>query len=149
MGFVALYLAIVSAYQSPATAYEVSIYAATPDGFWAGIGIAVVCGLLVAWFVTPTNRIRTLAILLVASAIVAVAALPIIRGYFFVGAGDSLTHLGWMRDIESGALSPSISCIRASTPRCCSSRRSPGCPSNERRSSSCLPTSSRLSSLRG
>ncbi len=106
VGFVALYLAIVSAYQSPATAYEVSIYAATPDGFWAGIGIAVVCGLLVAWFVTPTNRIRTLAILLVASAIVAVAALPIIRGYFFVGAGDSLTHLGWMRDIESGALSP-------------------------------------------
>ncbi|WP_338729837.1 hypothetical protein [Haladaptatus sp. DJG-WS-42] len=106
VGFIAFWVAVVAAYNAPATAYELSIYAATPDQFWAGIATAVVLGLLVAWFVAPENGLRNLAIALVVGSILAVAALPIIRGYFFLGAGDSLTHLGWMKDIANGVLNP-------------------------------------------
>lgn len=35
-----------------------------------------------------------------------VVAMPILRGYWFYASGDSLTHLGWIRDIHSGVLNP-------------------------------------------
>ncbi|KAB1191265.1 MULTISPECIES: hypothetical protein [Haloferax] len=31
-----------------------------------------------------------------------IVALPVIRGYYFIGTGDSLTHLGWVRDVVDG-----------------------------------------------
>ncbi|WP_147374889.1 hypothetical protein [Haloferax sp. Atlit-10N] len=31
-----------------------------------------------------------------------VISLPLVRGYYYVGAGDSLTHLGWVRDVMDG-----------------------------------------------
>ncbi|MFC6733672.1 hypothetical protein [Haladaptatus sp. DYSN1] len=106
VGFVALYVGLVSAYNAPATGYELSIYDATPVTFWAGMAIAMFVALVVAWQVRPENHIRKLALALAVLSIVSIAGLPIIRGYFFVGAGDSLTHLGWMRDIGNGILDP-------------------------------------------
>jgi hypothetical protein len=39
-------------------------------------------------------------------AVTTIAGLPLIRGYYFYGAGDSLTHLGWMRMMDAGQLAP-------------------------------------------
>lgn len=105
-GFVAMYVGLVSAYNVPARGYELDIYAATPTTFWLGMAIATLVSLIVAWNTAPGNALRKLALALGIGAIVAVAALPIIRGYFFVGLGDSLTHLGWMKDIGNGVLNP-------------------------------------------
>ena len=37
---------------------------------------------------------------------VAAASLPLMRGYYYIGTGDSMTHLGWVRDILTTSFSP-------------------------------------------
>ncbi|AGN02224.1 hypothetical protein L593_11395 [Salinarchaeum sp. Harcht-Bsk1] len=104
MGFFAFAFAIVTAYRSPATGYEQSIYRATPTAYWAGIAVASLLGIVVA--VIATHRRRDAAHLLVALAVLSVIALPAIRGYYFYGAGDSMTHLGWAKDMQAGTWEP-------------------------------------------
>lgn len=106
IGYLALALGVIVARRTPATTYELSIYGATPLGFWLGIGAALVLALLVLTLPGVRGPIRRGALALASGSVVAVAALPIVRGYHFYGAGDSLTHLGWVRDISAGVLSP-------------------------------------------
>lgn len=104
VGYLALASGILTAYTDPTTDYEISIYSATPAGFW--LGLAVV--LLIAVFVSlsaPKGYVSLAGLGLGGSAIVALAGLPIIRGYFFYGSGDGLTHLGWTKDLFTGAMS--------------------------------------------
>ncbi|UPW00410.1 hypothetical protein M0R88_18135 [Halorussus gelatinilyticus] len=102
VGFVSLAAAILVAHGSPPEAYELSIYAGTPPAFWLGTAAA----LLVAVFVglRATGTPRRLALVLGGVGMLAVASLPVLRSYYFFGAGDSLTHLGWAKDIASGEL---------------------------------------------
>lgn len=105
VGFVLLTVGVLAAHASPPEGYELSIYEATPVAFWFGAGAAV----LVAAFVALTadaRRFRLGGLLLGVTATVTVAALPLIRGYRFYGRGDSLTHLGWAKDMAAGQLSP-------------------------------------------
>jgi len=44
------------------------------------------------------TRTHDSALLLGGSAALAIVALPILRGYTFLGGGDSLSHVGWARD---------------------------------------------------
>ncbi|GAB3679354.1 hypothetical protein GCM10028857_00600 [Salinarchaeum chitinilyticum] len=104
VGFLALAIGIAMAYRSPATGYEQSIYRATPIAYWMAIGLATLIGGWVA--VTASRRRRDAAHLLVAVAVVSVLALPAIRGYYFYGAGDSLTHLGWAKEMDRGTWGP-------------------------------------------
>ncbi|MFC7205364.1 hypothetical protein ACFQJC_17780 [Haloferax namakaokahaiae] len=99
-GFVAFAIAVLVAYRAPATGYELSIYGATPTLYWVLVAVAVLCSLVIA--VMGGARFRNLALFLGGVSVFSVVALPVIRGYFFLGAGDSLTHLGWARDIVSG-----------------------------------------------
>lgn len=99
VGFIALTVGIVSAHANPATGYEISIYAATPLTFWIG-GLVALVGALVV--VTVYRRLTPVALLLAGSSVLAVVSLPLIRGYYYYGAGDSLTHLGWTREIAAG-----------------------------------------------
>ncbi|WP_132060354.1 glycosyltransferase family protein [Halorussus amylolyticus] len=103
VGFVSLAAAVLVARGSPPEAYELSIYAGTPLGFWVGTGVA----LAVAVFVGLGSRggVRRLALVLGGTATLAIASLPVVRSYYFYGAGDSLTHLGWAKDIAAGRLS--------------------------------------------
>lgn len=105
LGFLAFTAAIVAAHASPATGYELSIYRATPVAFWLGIAVAGVAALSVL-FGTDSRRLVDGALLLGAGCLLAVTAIPILRSYAFYGAGDSLSHLGWAREIRSGALNP-------------------------------------------
>ncbi|WP_327052353.1 hypothetical protein [Halomicrococcus gelatinilyticus] len=104
-GFVALAVGVAAAHASPATGYELSIYRATPPLFWGGIGVALVAGVGVAH--SSTDWRRCLALLLGGGATLAVVALPLLRGYYFMGAGDALTHLGWAKDVAAGRMAAS------------------------------------------
>jgi len=89
----------------PATGYELSIYAATPIGFWIGVGIAFAVALLVA-VLSDHHRQRFVGLFLGGLASTAVISLPVIRGYFFNGLHDSMTHVGWAREMIAGTLMP-------------------------------------------
>jgi len=104
-GYLALLGAVVAAHRTPATGYELSIYRATPLAFWAGVAVALLAGVAVAFAVDRRSRVHGGALLLLASAMLSVMALPILRGYAFYGAGDSLSHLGWASEIAAGRLS--------------------------------------------
>jgi hypothetical protein len=105
VGYLALAGAVLAALTAPATGYELSIYAATPPAFWIGAGVALAASLGLSVMLAPGSA-RGLALLLGGETVVAILALPVIRGYSFYGAYDALTHLGWVKDLASGALSP-------------------------------------------
>jgi hypothetical protein len=95
--------AVLLARGSPPEAYELSIYAGTPLAFWVGTGAALLVSVVVG--LRANGRPRLLGLLLGGLAALAVAALPVVRSFYFYGAGDSLTHLGWAKDIAAGDLS--------------------------------------------
>ena len=106
LGFLALTIGIVAARTRPATGYEISFYASTPTLFWIGVGLAGIIGTVVGFGSPQYRRVWQGSILLTGSAVLSVIALPIFRGFHFYGPGDALSHLGWVRMIESGALHP-------------------------------------------
>jgi hypothetical protein len=105
-GFLALLWAVLAARDAPATGHELSVYGATPVEFWAGVGAAGAVALLAVWSPGTSRLVRSGGIGLSCASCVAVVSLPIVRGYYFAGGGDALTHLGWMRELLAGTLSP-------------------------------------------
>lgn len=103
-GFLGVAFALAAAYRSRSPGYEQSIYTAAPEAFWVGIGVAVIAGAWVA--AAGVHRRRDAAHVLLTLAVLSVFALPLLRGYFFYGAGDSLTHLGWASEMREGAWGP-------------------------------------------
>lgn len=104
-GYLSLTVAVVSAYTDPASGYELSVYTGTPIVFWLGVGGGLVGALVVA-FVSPVRWVRSLALVLGAGAVVSVLALPFLRGYYFYGTADPLTHLGLAKDLANGRMAP-------------------------------------------
>lgn len=104
-GYIAVFAAIVSAYYSPATGYELSIYGATPQIVWGGLGVAIVVSLLVG-LTTRSRSVCYAAIILGGLGFLTVVGLPVIRGYHFYGSADSLTHLGFAKEWLAGGTSP-------------------------------------------
>jgi len=90
---------------SPTTGYELSLYTHTPPAFWLLFGCAVSIALTVG-FRSTTVWSRRIALVLTGGAVAVFVGLPILRGYRFYGAGDALTHLGWIRGFQWGAYSP-------------------------------------------
>jgi hypothetical protein len=104
VGYVALLAGVIAARRAPATAYELSLYAATPTATWAGVAVAAVVGSVAA--LRGRGRIDDAGTLLVGGTALTVFALPLLRGYHFYGAGDSMSHLGWARELAAGTLEP-------------------------------------------
>src|SRR6056297_2011101 len=102
---VAFAAGVWAAHRAPASGYELSIYAATPDATWVGIGAALVVGGVVALTAPRQSRLHDAGLVAVGVAGLSVFALPILRGYEHYGAGDSLTHLGWASELADGSLS--------------------------------------------
>lgn len=105
IGFVGLTVAVLQANAHQPAGYELSIFGGTPIEFWIGIGIALAVSLVVSFAVTP-GRLRGAALTLGGMAVTAIAGLPILRGYYFNGTADALTHLGWARDFSTGTMNP-------------------------------------------
>lgn len=106
VGFLCVTTAIAAAYRRPATGYELSIYASTPPLFWAGVAAGVLAGAAVVLTAPGRSALTTAGLALASLSVLAVVALPTLRSYHFYGAGDSLTHLGWAREIRLGVLDP-------------------------------------------
>lgn len=101
--FLALGGAILAAHFSPATGYEVNIFDATPLTFWVPLGVALVASTYVS--ITARSTWAWVGGLAgSAGSVLAVAALPLFRSYYFFGPADSMTHLGWVKDILTGRL---------------------------------------------
>lgn len=100
-GFVAFALAVLIAYTTPAAGYELSIYRSTPLAFWVGTGIGFLVAIGVL-FGTDHRRLVDAAKGLIALCSLSIVAIPVLRSYFYYGAGDSMTHLGWAREMVRG-----------------------------------------------
>lgn len=99
--FIALALIIIAS-TPPATGYELSIYDAYPLYFWFLLIAAIGCGigiLLHQAFAEKKSRwwLAGLAAIILANSIFLL--LPEFRGYFFVGRGDTPSHLGYIKDV--------------------------------------------------
>jgi hypothetical protein len=102
VGYLALAAAAVVAHLSPTSGYELSIYTATPEAFWIAVGVALLVSIVVAY--VGSGLRRGVALLLGIASVYTIGALPVVRGYFFYGTADSMTHLGWAKDILLGRL---------------------------------------------
>lgn len=105
VGFSSLTAALLVAHANPASGYELSIYASTPLWAWIGIGVAFLIGAMVA-FSTGSDLHRRLGIVLGGASSFAVISMPIVRGYFFHGIHDSMTHVGVTRELTAGTMTP-------------------------------------------
>lgn len=101
IGFAVLSIGVVRAYTNPATGYELSIYGSAPATFLVAVSVALSISAVVAYTAT-TKWQRQLGLVLGGLAMTAVVALPLIRGYQYIGENDAMTHLGWTRDINDG-----------------------------------------------
>jgi len=102
--FVLLAVAILLAWKSPSTGYEVSIYWATPYLFWIFLLLAVIGGISIVVHQVYTkgyqrHHLWMVGLLLIILSNGLMLALPAIRGYALYGRGDPCSHLGWIQDI--------------------------------------------------
>ena len=104
VGFLCLTGAAGVAHTSPATQYELSIYAATPLAVWVLLGGAYLVSL--GALTAGTRRVRTLGLTLGTASTMLLVGLFLVRDYRYLGAGDALTHLGWTKAMATGALDP-------------------------------------------
>jgi hypothetical protein len=96
-------IALLLAYQSPATGYELSIYDSSGVPIWVFIILAVSGGtfILIHQAIVERNENRRLWLLglsVIILAQVVILVIPYIRGYEAF-RGDNITHLGMVRDI--------------------------------------------------
>lgn len=85
------------------TQYELSIYQSTPHVFWVAVVFATAIGLF-HLFREDSTHTQILSSGLLVLTISVITALPLVRGYFFYGAGDPMTHLGWVKQLLWGEL---------------------------------------------
>lgn len=101
-------LAVVVAVLHPAKGYELSIYESTPALFWILVVVSTVTSitLLVREAASPRDDNRwVFALIALMANSIAVISLSMLRGYFTVG-GDTLMHIGYVRDLLNGVRSP-------------------------------------------
>lgn len=106
LGFIVVIVAIIFAWNTPASGYESSIYLSTPLISWVLLFIGF--GLGVSIVVSKTGEKDTsdkgwfIGLLLIWLVNIAILSLPYVRNYFFWdGAGDTGDHLGLTQDLLS------------------------------------------------
>jgi len=106
VGFLSLLGALAVGFSSPATGYELSLYDSTPPLFWVGVAVALFAAVGTVFVGSDRPHPNRSSFLLAYLTSIAIVALPLVRGYEYMGRADSLTHLGWMRDIATGTIEP-------------------------------------------
>lgn len=103
LGFLSITVAVLIAYQNPATGYELSIYSETPITYWICLSGALLLSALLV-FSRLDGPAQSLGVALGSLSMTTIVATPIIRGYYYYGTSDSLSHLGTAREIQNGIL---------------------------------------------
>lgn len=101
IGYLLLFVAVTIAYLNPATGYEHSIIDHTPKSVYFIIVLSIFINTLAA---VKYNNKHNLFIIAFGGFITIL--MPIIRGYAYLGEFDSLTQLGWGRDIAINNIKP-------------------------------------------
>lgn len=104
VAFLVLGAAILVAYFNPATSYELSIYAGTPIAVWIGICFSLFIALVLSF--TSNGYNQRVAWFLAGTSFLVITMLPLIRGYYHLGEGDTMSHIGIVRDLATGVLNP-------------------------------------------
>lgn len=104
VGFLCIALAVMVARNSPATAYESSIYTSTPPLVWGCLMLSVAFGIGIiihqAYFTKKGTRLWVIGFTLLLLSNTVFLSLYIIRGYYLWGVhGDLGLHIGWINDI--------------------------------------------------
>jgi len=105
--FFLLSVALIIAWNSPATGYESSIYRSTPLILWVSLIASVIVGvtLVVASIAKnelEQNSLWKIGLLLVFLCYTICLALFIIRGYYmWCMDGDPASHIGWIKEVMS------------------------------------------------
>ncbi|TRZ51197.1 MAG: hypothetical protein D4S01_05360, partial [Dehalococcoidia bacterium] len=102
--FVLIIVALLLAWNAPATGYESSIYKVTPMLVWVFFIFSAACGIGIVVHQVYTRQYETsrlwgLGLLLILFSYTAILSLYIIRGYAFWSYGDAATHLGEIKNI--------------------------------------------------
>lgn len=100
----AVALAMVTAHQSPAIGYELSIYGSTPVLVWLLLFLSLVGGIGIVTHELATRRHQRSRTYIIGFAVVllsvtAFLSVPFIRGYA-TWTADQMGHLGYVRDIS-------------------------------------------------
>lgn len=102
IGGITLSFGILFAFFNPASGYELSIYAESPVLMWASFAVAFSVAVI---SVFSENRRQHLGgVVLAALTSATVAAIPIIRSYYYYGNRDALTHLGYVKSYLAGSM---------------------------------------------
>ena len=110
--FILLSIALILAWNTPATGYESSIYYSTPLILWWSIIASVIVGTsLVVFSITgdeyDKNKFWKIGLFLIVLSYVVCLGLFIIRGYFmWCMAGDPATHIGRITETIAQAYAP-------------------------------------------
>lgn len=91
-------IAILIARRSPATQHEISIYSSTPFLFWPLIIFSILISIYLSIYHID-DIYGMLGIILGGISMTSIVSLPLVRGYYYVGRGDSLSHLGVTLDV--------------------------------------------------
>ncbi|WP_178917696.1 hypothetical protein [Natronomonas gomsonensis] len=95
LGGIAVLVAVAVAVFWDSALFSISIYTSTPLLFWALAGIAIIIGVKISIHRDP----HWSGTIVVASSMLAIVGLPLLRGSYMIGKGDPLTHVGWTKDI--------------------------------------------------
>lgn len=106
VGYLSLAAAILVAHAAPASGYEVSLYTSTPPLFWAGVAVALLPGVVIPLFAIEDRVATHAALVLLGLAVVSVLALPLIRGFYYYGGNDAVTHIQSVRGLATGTMAP-------------------------------------------
>ncbi|MBO4247096.1 hypothetical protein IL252_04570 [Halomicrobium sp. IBSBa] len=97
-GFLFLVVLARVLHQNPVTSYEIAVLWSLPSSvLGAVVGLLVV--LLWLMFYSGERNISYVACYLFALFIIFLIGMPLVRSYFYMGAGDGLSHLGYARSL--------------------------------------------------
>ncbi|GAB7011596.1 hypothetical protein JCM31271_35390 [Halorubrum trueperi] len=71
-----------------------------------GVAVGGTIAVAIAAFGRGSRRELDAASLLGTLSVLSIVALPLLRSYRYYGGGDSLTHLGWAREMRAGVIDP-------------------------------------------
>lgn len=100
-GYLSLSLFVTLTYLSAPDSYTISIYSTVPVAAW---GCYLLAGIIGIWLLFYTDSVHGSS--LVGGPMATISLMPLLQGYYVMGKGDPLTHIGYSIDIMAGALSP-------------------------------------------